>query len=166
MRGAYFLNHDLAKGIPASDNSLDVVYHSHMLEHLTAADGADFIGSCFRVLKPGGLLRVIVPDLELWARNYVSGEPFFFDTYRHFFLKDDREKYPTNGSVFMGMLHNWGHKMGYDFETLSTLLLRTGFARLRRTVTQQSDLPDIYAIEPYDPGRAFESLCVECYKPA
>ena len=45
------------------------------------------------------------------------------------------------------------------------LLVRTGFHRLRRTVTQQSDLPDIVYIEPYDPGRAFESLCVECYKP-
>lgn len=166
VEGTYMLNHDLVKGIPAADNSLEVVYHSHLLEHLTYSEGIEFCNACFRVLQPGGLLRILVPDLELWARNYITGNQFFFDEYRRVGLSDDKSMYPTNGSVFMGMLHNHGHKMGYDFETVSCMLERSGFHKIRRTMVQDSDLPDIATVEPYFPVKALESLCVECYKPS
>jgi predicted SAM-dependent methyltransferase len=166
VEGAVLYNHDLVEGIPAADNSLDVVYHSHMLEHLSYAEGIDFIAACYRVLKPGGILRVLVPDLGLWCANYVADNQFFFDEYRRGGLKDDKELYPTKGAIFMGMLHNHGHKMGYDFDTLAHLLARTGFERIRRTMVQDSDLEDIATVEPYFPLKALETLCVECYKPA
>jgi predicted SAM-dependent methyltransferase len=162
--GSYLYNHDLVQGIPAADNSLDVVYHSHMLEHLSYAEGIAFIAACYRVLKPGGILRVLVPDLELWANNYTNNNTFFFDEYRRGALGDDKALYPTKGSVFMGMLHNHDHKCGYDFDTLKSLLERAGFGRIRRTMVQDSDLPDIATVEPYFPLKALETLCVECYK--
>ena len=64
--------HDLTKGIPMPDNSADAVYHSHLLEHFSKCQGAMFIESCFRVLKPGGVLRVAVPDLESLALQYLN----------------------------------------------------------------------------------------------
>jgi predicted SAM-dependent methyltransferase len=64
--------HDLRRGIPYPDNHFDVVYHSHVLEHFTKSDGLRFIYECHRVLKPNGLLRVVVPDLEEIARQYLS----------------------------------------------------------------------------------------------
>ena len=64
--------HDLSKGIPCSDNSVDVVYHSHVLEHFTKKNAVKFIKECYRVLKPGGVIRVAVPDLEIIAKNYLS----------------------------------------------------------------------------------------------
>ncbi len=59
-------------GIPATSQSVDVVYHSHLLEHLQEEDGEDLIRECFRVLKPKGILRVVVPDLEKICRDYLS----------------------------------------------------------------------------------------------
>jgi predicted SAM-dependent methyltransferase len=165
VEGTYLLNHDLVKGIPAADNSLEVVYHSHLLEHLTNAEGVEFIKACYRVLQPGGIMRVLVPDLELWTRNYVHGNQFFFDEYRRDGLENNHELYPTNGAVFMGMLHNHGHKMGYDFDTLKSVMERAGFHNIRRRMVQDSDLPDIATVEPYFALKALESLCVECYKP-
>lgn len=162
----YLYNHDLVKGIPAADNSLEVVYHSHLLEHLSNVEGIEFIGACYRVLQPGGIMRILVPDLELWSKKYISNDQFFFDEYRRVGLADDKALYPTNGAIFMGMLHNHGHKMGYDFETLKHILEQTGFHRIRRTMVQDSDLDDIVEVEPYFPLKALESLCVECYKPA
>jgi predicted SAM-dependent methyltransferase len=164
VEGSVLYNHDLVEGIPAADNSLDVVYHSHMLEHLSYAEGIEFIAACYRVLKPGGILRVLVPDLELWINNYVQNNTFFFDEYRRGGLNDDKALYPTKGSVFMGMLHNHGHKCGYDFDTLKSVLERAGFGRIRRTMVQDSDLADIATVEPYFPLKALETLCVECYK--
>jgi predicted SAM-dependent methyltransferase len=64
--------HDLRSGIPYPDNHFDVVYHSHVLEHFTKLDGCKFINECFRILKPNGLLRVVVPDLEAIARQYLG----------------------------------------------------------------------------------------------
>jgi len=62
---------DVRKGIPFSDNTFDVVYHSHLLEHLTKENALAFTNECFRVIKPGGVLRVVVPDLEQISRLYL-----------------------------------------------------------------------------------------------
>lgn len=62
---------DLRKGIPFPAESFAVVYHSHLLEHFPRQDAGRLIGECFRVLRPGGILRVVVPDLEAIARNYL-----------------------------------------------------------------------------------------------
>lgn len=158
------LNYDLTNGIPASDNSLEVVYHSHMLEHLTNNEGIEFLRECNRVLQPGAIMRLLVPDLESFSKKYVEGDDFFFDAYRKEALDNDSNLYPTRGAIFMGMLHNHGHKMGYDFETLQYVLKQTGFTNVKKTMFQESQLTDIQEIEPYAPLRAAESLCVECIK--
>jgi predicted SAM-dependent methyltransferase len=62
--------HDLLTGIPFPDNSFEVVYHSHVLEHFPKHKAAQFISECYRVLKPGGIIRIAVPDLEQITSNY------------------------------------------------------------------------------------------------
>jgi predicted SAM-dependent methyltransferase len=64
--------HDLRKGIPYSDGTFDVVYHSHLLEHFQKHAGLGFLGECHRVLKSGGVIRVAVPDLEQIVRLYLK----------------------------------------------------------------------------------------------
>jgi predicted SAM-dependent methyltransferase len=66
------IQHDLRKGIPFSDETYDFVYHSHVLEHFTLDQARFFIKECYRVLKPGGILRVAVPNLEDIAISYLS----------------------------------------------------------------------------------------------
>jgi SAM-dependent methyltransferase len=65
------VRHDLLTGLPFADGEVDVVYHAHVLEHFGPREGAAFLRECFRVLRPGGLLRVGVPDLEEIAREYL-----------------------------------------------------------------------------------------------
>ncbi|MEM9502328.1 MAG: class I SAM-dependent methyltransferase [Cyanobacteria bacterium P01_E01_bin.43] len=64
--------HNLAKGIPFKDGTADVVYHSHVLEHLDFPIAMRFLEEARRVLKPNGVLRVVVPDFEMMARAYVD----------------------------------------------------------------------------------------------
>ncbi|TYQ24019.1 class I SAM-dependent methyltransferase [Pseudanabaena sp. UWO310] len=64
--------YDLKKGIPYADESFDIVYHSHLLEHLSKNEAKAFTKECYRVLRRQGVLRVVVPDLEQIARLYIN----------------------------------------------------------------------------------------------
>ncbi len=64
--------HDLSQGVPCEDNSFDVVYHSHLLEHFSRSYALLFLKECFRVLNAGGVIRVVVPDLEQIVRWYLT----------------------------------------------------------------------------------------------
>ncbi|MGV3774794.1 MAG: class I SAM-dependent methyltransferase [Verrucomicrobiales bacterium] len=63
---------DLRKPLPISDQSAAIVYHSHVLEHFRPEDARRFLKECHRVLKPGGMMRVAIPDLEMIARLYLQ----------------------------------------------------------------------------------------------
>jgi SAM-dependent methyltransferase len=63
--------HDARHGLPFADASVDAVYHAHMLEHLEGDDARNFLIECHRILRPGGVVRVVVPDLEGIAQAYL-----------------------------------------------------------------------------------------------
>lgn len=63
---------DVSRGLPFEDGQFKLVYHSHVLEHLLKHDAVELIKECFRVLEPGGFVRVVVPDLETMARLYLE----------------------------------------------------------------------------------------------
>ena len=66
------ISHDLTRGIPLDDDSCDVVYHSHMIEHLKRDDASRFMSECHRVLTPGGIVRVATPNLEQICHIYLE----------------------------------------------------------------------------------------------
>lgn len=83
------MQYDIRRGLPFEDNSFDVVYHSHVLEHLTPHQGRDLLTECHRVLGPEGILRIVVPDLERIAQLYLEmlqkawmGDPRAAENYR------------------------------------------------------------------------------------
>jgi SAM-dependent methyltransferase len=63
---------DLRRGIPFVADTFAVVYHSHFLEHLDRPAARIFLAECYRVLEPGGILRIVVPDLEFLVTSYQS----------------------------------------------------------------------------------------------
>jgi predicted SAM-dependent methyltransferase len=65
------MSHNLIENIPFSNSSFDVIYHSHFLEHLHKLQAPLFLDECYRVLRPAGVIRVAVPDLEKLMRSYL-----------------------------------------------------------------------------------------------
>lgn len=57
--------------LPLEDAVADVVYSSHFLEHIPRRRVPGFLTECFRVLKPGGQIRLVLPDLEELCREYL-----------------------------------------------------------------------------------------------
>lgn len=66
------LAQDVTRGIQFPDATFDAVYSSHVLEHLTPEQGERLLREAFRVLRPQGVLRLVVPDLESIARLYLQ----------------------------------------------------------------------------------------------
>lgn len=66
------IQHNLLDGIPINDNEVDLVYHSHILEHFSKVQGVYFIKECYRVLKVNGIIRIAVPDLETIVKEYLN----------------------------------------------------------------------------------------------
>ena len=62
---------NLLRRLPFADSTFEVVYSSHVLEHFAPATAAGLLRECHRVLKPGGILRTVLPDLESACREYV-----------------------------------------------------------------------------------------------
>lgn len=159
----FFVKLDVAEGVPFPDEQFSHVYHSHFLEHINNVQGFGFLQHCYRILKPGGRMRILVPDLEYWSDAYLNNREPFLHWYRDTWLKDP-VFYKTKAQIFMGALHNHGHQMGYDFETLTHILSHIGFEKIVKTPYAQSNFPEISYLEAPD-ARSYESVCVECAKP-
>lgn len=158
------LNFDLTLGIPARDNQLNSIYHSHFLEHLTYLDGIALLRDIFRKLSPGGTHRIVMPDLRKAAEAYLFDQSALLEHYRAEAIEEQRENYPTKASVFMHMLYEHSHKMYWDFETLEHWLAKIGFKNISRKSYQASQLKDIALIEINSDLRIAESMYVECEK--
>jgi len=63
---------DVSQGLPFGSEQVDVCYASHLLEHLTRGQARALLVECFRVLRPGGIVRLAVPDLEAIVREYLD----------------------------------------------------------------------------------------------
>lgn len=62
---------NILKGLPFSDNSIDAIFSSCMLEHFTKEQALKHLKECYRILKMGGVCRVVVPDLEDVCKEYL-----------------------------------------------------------------------------------------------
>src|SRR6185436_6938347 len=62
---------DVRKGLPFADRTFDAVYCSHVLEHLSQRQAASLLQHMHRVLRPGGIIRIAVPDLETLTKEYL-----------------------------------------------------------------------------------------------
>lgn len=97
------IEYDLNTKLPFEDSSVDVVYTSHVLEHFSKCFAPKFLQECYRVLKPNGIIRVVVPDLEQLVRNYI----IFLDGAKKG-DKDSQEKYEwTMIELFDQMVRNF-----------------------------------------------------------
>ena len=122
---------DLRKPLPFAGGSCSLIYSEHFLEHLDYPEPVlSLLKECFRVLKPGGVFNVVVPDIGLVLRTYVQGgtEEYYAaqrrwnpHTYR-FQMEHVNYNFRQDGE----------HRFAYDFETLKALLQRGGFVDVRR----------------------------------
>jgi SAM-dependent methyltransferase len=149
---------DIVKGLPVPDNSADGVYASHVLEHLSLTDFWLALRNTFRLLKPGGLFRLVVPDLEARARIYLkkleSGEveanAWLMRTAGLGVERRDRSPEGIARSILGNSVHLWM----WDEKSMAAALRKVGFVDIRRC--QFNDSTDIAFRLVEEAGRFFD----------
>ena len=136
-----FVHHNLAYGIPFPNASVDFLYSSHFLEHLDRETGIRLMGDCYRALRPGGVIRICVPDLDHAVQIYLSGDTSRFLAY---FFTDDRED-------------RHRHRFMYNFEMLHDALKDAGFVHVTKCAFRTGHTPDLDKLD----NRRDETLYVE-----
>jgi predicted SAM-dependent methyltransferase len=153
---------DATKGLPIQDESVDVLYSSHMLEHLDKNEAEKFLRESFRVLRPGGIIRIAVPDIKRQIAHYnESGDADAFVEATHLCVPRPRSLAQRLRLLLVGTRH---HQWMYDANSLSELLQEHGFIKADEMPVGQTK---IHEYEPLDlQERASESVCVEAEKPS
>lgn len=168
---------NVARGLPFTDGSASFIFASHVLEHLYHPEQSlQFLAHCQRVLAPGGVLRIVVPDIEQCIQAYANGDGEFFAA-RAATWKDwpqgrtpleDFLAYAGAGPRPSSFLES--HKYGYDFATLERAVRTAGFAEVTRSAFMQSAHPELRvdaasAVAGATHGAEHYSLFVEARKP-
>ncbi|MCD6442003.1 methyltransferase domain-containing protein [bacterium] len=129
--GNIYLN--ATKKLPFPNQSFQYIFAEQFLEHLSLRDGIFFLKQCFRILKPGGVIRLAVPDLKSLIRVYYDKNP-------HVPLKKAMERHKKHHNhelttpchFFNDFFRLWGHRFIYDEETLRRGLETAGFSNITR----------------------------------
>ena len=143
---------DLRSGIPFPDGSAEAVVLEHVIEHFTYADDLDLLAECFRVLTPGGIIRLGVPDFGRYIESY-AGDGSFID--------EVRPGRPTRLLAVAEVALDHGHRSVWDGETLVRLLTESGFPDGRVCSWRESALDPA----PDSERRKAESVYAEARKP-
>lgn len=152
---------DAARPLPAPDGSVRILYSSHMLEHLDRAEAGFFLKEAYRVLRPGGVIRLGVPDLRRLIERYVAdGDADAFVEKTLMCVPRPRSLARRLESLLVGSRH---HLWMYDGASLCSLLRIYGFADVEAVPAGETRIVDH---EPLDlRERADESVFVEAVRP-
>lgn len=138
-----------ACALPYRDNSADFVFHSHLIEHMTYDKGLALLRECYRVLKPGGRVRVSTPDLKFLARLIMR--PRNFDDYLAFQCKNKPHESQSRVCFTVNrFVRDWGHLYIWDYESLHRSMLSVGFRDISSHLVSESDCQELRDLEPVD----------------
>ena len=151
---------DASRHIPLPDNSVDILYCSHMLEHLTKEDRESFLCEVVRVLRKDGIFRVSVPDLKRFVTEYLTnGDADIFC--RKLLMNDEMPK-TILGRVRRIVVGDRHHQWNYDGKSLTRLLEQYGFYNCTVLEAGVTTVADPGSLDLYE--RMHESLYVEARK--
>lgn len=152
---------DLSGPLPFPDACASHLHSEDFIGQLTFSEAASFVQECFRILKPGGVLRLLTPDLDQLVRMYLARDARLKQLW-------EREvgiplQVGTLGELVHTALTFADQQSFYDEETLRVLLESAGF-EVERVSFNQSRFPDLQGLDVRSPDTAI-SLYLDCVRP-
>ena len=170
---------DIAKRLPFPDGSFDAVFSSHTLEHLYLSQTRSLLRECLRVLRPGGVVRHVVPDLGALCEEYFGNRKIDWNrpdkmpacrADRMNLRLLMREPVPgartLAGRINERLFDFHSHKWMFDEESLTYHMTESGFVNCRRRGHLDSEIPNIGDVELSTRVEGGQGLAIEGRKPA
>jgi predicted SAM-dependent methyltransferase len=163
---------DARSSLPFGDAVFQYIFHEHLIEHLTYSEALLFTKECWRVLKPGGVIRIATPDLQflmdLLNETKSTVQQRYLDWAISQFAphaKGSRECFAINN-----FFRAWGHQFIYDAPSLCTLLSNCGFTNIVRCQVGESIWNALVGIEGHGKSipeefNRLETMVFEASKP-
>lgn len=145
------LRWDLRRRLPFPDRSVDEIFSEHLFEHIPYPGVMDLLRECYRLLQPGGVCRIGVPDFERYARSYLGDDPL---------IDEVRPQRPTRALAVAEMFFLHGHRSSYDVTTLSTMTRTAGFELVEASRSGEGRIVPC----PDSPRRKAETLYIDAIK--
>jgi len=130
---------DLKKTLPYKENSVDMIYNEHVIEHFTSKQGVRILADFYRILKPGGILRIATPDLDHLIDKYCSTN-WADQAWMH---NGPYQWIKTRAEMLNVGFREWGHLYLYNAEELERRLLEAGFTNVTKEELYQSEYDEL-----------------------
>ena len=160
---------DLRYPLKIEDDIIDGILTEHTLEHLTYDQVQSLLMECYRILKPGGKIRIIVPDVSIFVKNYCLDNNDWFSKWEKRVFLDSKDASRRNRKMISKMTaisfvtQEYGHVSCWDFETLEKFLIKGDFVDIMKlTFRKGSDKKLLRDVDSDD--RILASLYVEASK--
>jgi predicted SAM-dependent methyltransferase len=134
---------DLTERLPVRSGSVELIFCEHFIEHITLGQAEALLADCFRVLRPGGILRLSTPSLQKLIDEYLSGRTTEWS--------DVGWRPATPCRMVNEGLRSWGHQFVYDASELRSILEAGGFRNVTLAAWHESATPALRNLErrPY-----------------
>lgn len=133
---------------PVEDGAVEFVYSDNVIEHITLPAARAMLAEAHRALRPGGVIRLVTPDIRAHVELYLSGRPPQEDPAgRHYTDVGLVVEHPID--LVRIPIAAFGHHEGYvyDFETLQAELQRAGFGEVVRCDLGASTHPELAGLD-------------------
>lgn len=141
---------DIRKGLDYGDGTVEAVYASHLIEHMSRWQGLALLRECRRVLRPGGTIRLATPDLALAVREYEQGDTRYGPTPADSFMQQLETHRDIEGSTAQRLIRKFvfaPHQWLYDETSLALLFEEAGFTTIERRSYREGATPDLELLE-------------------
>jgi predicted SAM-dependent methyltransferase len=148
--GHHVVGLDAAQRWPWADGTVDYVHHSHVIEHVNYADGQRMLAESYRVLRPGGRIRVGCPSLAALVRIHQDPTVPLHAAYLAYEHRVDPISMPraTPAHLFDLMFRMGGeHRFIYDASELQYVMELAGFTDVVTRNIMESDDPELQGLE-------------------
>jgi len=159
---------DLTKGLPFEDRSMNGIFSEHCLEHFSLPTVRLVVDELFRILRPGGTIRIVVPDAGMYLDTYQrhsrgdDGVSFPFQEVVCAKTKIDSPMVSVNEIFYSDRDSLAGHRCMFDYSLLSEILCKAGFSDVKRRCFGEGR-DRMLLIDT--PSRRIESMYVEAARP-
>lgn len=165
---------DASKSFPLADNSFLYVYSEHVFEHIDLNGQLNYLKESYRILKPGGKIRIATPDFDriislTHTENPVRNE--YLDWNFDHFLPNLPQQLKENAAVYVinNYFKAWGHQLIHNRASLEQLLKYSGFKKIAFQEIGKSEDPHLQNLEQHakmitETFNRFETMVIEALK--